>query len=465
MEQNSSIVDGNENSNGLPASNFQVASHALHNLARDGRQLQEALQKMQAELELSRTELAQAKAQCNHFRDERDAMQGERDQAANQCRLALSESEKLRHECGRHLASLDALSQHLSRQTQKNNDLRHQLLEVYSDLHAEDLPTLITRVGLNLTDSECGLFTGAGGEGVVASVGLDDLPPEVINGIFEFTRRAALEEDSIEVNDSKALPDGSALVNIACAPVVVRGTLTGVLLVANKRSGNYTDDDMEILLSIGRHAGLALENRRLHCALGDSFRSTVAVLADAIEAKDPYTRGHCENVSNLAVKVAQQFGLAGEALEEMQYAALLHDVGKIGIPDGILLKPGKLLPEEFAVIQRHSAIGCDIVKRVPSLQHIAPIVLHHHERIDGSGYPDGQAGEEISLSARIIGAVDAFDAMTSMRPYREAMPTEFAISELKRGAGTHFDADVVKILSSIVTPNLNEGKSAFAATV
>ncbi len=223
MEQNSSIVDGNENSNGLPASNFQVASHALHNLARDGRQLQEALQKMQAELELSRTELAQANAQCNHFQAERDAMQGERDQAANQCRLALSESEKLRHECGRHLASLDALSQHLSRQTQKNNDLRHQLLEVYSDLHAEDLPTLITRVGLNLTESECGLFTGPGGEGVVASVGLDNLPPEVINGIFKFTRRAALEEDSIEINDSKALPDGSALVNIACAPVVVRG--------------------------------------------------------------------------------------------------------------------------------------------------------------------------------------------------------------------------------------------------
>ncbi len=124
-------------------------------------------------------------------------------------------------------------------------------------------------------------------------------------------------------------------------------------------------------------------------------------------------------------------------------------------PTAFCSKPGKLLPEEFAVIQRHSSIGSDIVKRVPSLQHIAPIVLHHHERIDGSGYPDGQAGEEISLSARIIGAVDAFDAMTSMRPYREAMPTEFALSELKRGAGTHFDADVVKILSGIINTNVN----------
>lgn len=430
---------------------FQVANQALHGIAANGRQLQEALQSMQAELEQARADLAQTKALCGRFQMERDAMMTEREQANSECRLALSECEKWKNECGRHMASLEALSSQLARQNDRNRNLRHELLEVYGDLRAEDLPTLITRLGMSLTQSESGLFTGPEGEGTVASVGLDDMPDDVKNGIYEYTRRSAREEDSVEINDSKQLPDGSALVNIACAPVVVRGTLTGVLLVANKRDGNYTDDDMEILLSIGRHAGLALENQRLHCALGDSFRSTVAVLADAIEAKDPYTRGHCENVSNLAVQVAKRLGMDGNALEEMQYAALLHDVGKIGIPDGILLKPGRLLPEEFAIIQKHSAIGSDIVKRVPSLQHIAPIVLHHHERIDGSGYPNGQAGDEISLPARIIGAVDAFDAMTSMRPYRDAMPTEFALGELKRGAGTHFDTDVVQVLSGIVT--------------
>jgi HD-GYP domain-containing protein (c-di-GMP phosphodiesterase class II) len=434
-----------------PDHHFQVANQALHALASNGRQVHEALQHMQAKLEQARTDLAQAKALCGRYQMERDAMQAEREQANSECRLALSECEKWKSECGRHAASLQALTAQLARQNERNQNLRHELLEVYGDLRAEDLPTLITRIGMSLTKSESGLFTGPFGEGTIASVGLDDMPEAVKTGIYEYTRRAAREEDSVEINNSNELPDGSALVNIACAPVVVRGTLTGVLLVANKRDGNYTDDDMEILLSIGRHAGLALENQRLHCALGDSFRSTVAVLADAIEAKDPYTRGHCESVSNLAVQVAKRLGMDGNALEEMQYAALLHDVGKIGIPDGILLKPGKLLPEEFAIIQKHSAIGSDIIKRVPSLQHIAPIVLHHHERIDGSGYPNGQAGDEISLPSRIIGAVDAFDAMTSMRPYRDAMPTDFALGELTRGAGTHFDADVVQVLTGIVT--------------
>jgi HD-GYP domain-containing protein (c-di-GMP phosphodiesterase class II) len=449
MENPAALLEATSPDN--PNTHFQTANQALHALAANGKQVQEALHAMQAELEQARTDLAQARAQCGRFQIERDAMQAERDQAQSECRLALSDCEKWKSECGRHLAAMEALSSQLVQENRRNQELRHELLEVYGDLRAEDLPTLITRIGMSLTESECGLFTGPIGEDTVASVGLDDMPEEIKSGLYEFTRRAAHEEDSIEVNNPHELPDGSALVNIACAPVVVRGTLTGVLLVANKRDGIYTDEDMEILLSIGRHAGLALENQRLHCALGDSFRSTVAVLADAIEAKDPYTRGHCENVSNLAVQVAKRLGMDGNALEEMQYAALLHDVGKIGIPDGILLKPGKLLPEEFAVIQKHSAIGSDIVKRVPSLQHIAPIVLHHHERMDGSGYPNGQAGDEISLPARIIGAVDAFDAMTSMRPYRDAMPMEFAVNELRRGAGTHFDTDVVQILTGIVT--------------
>jgi putative nucleotidyltransferase with HDIG domain len=144
-----------------------------------------------------------------------------------------------------------------------------------------------------------------------------------------------------------------------------------------------------LLLAIGSHAGIALENHRLHCQLAESYLSTIAVLADAIEAKDPYTRGHCESVASIAVNVAQKLGWQDDALEHIRYAALLHDIGKIGIPDGILLKPGRLLPEEYQVIQRHTAIGSDLVSRVPSLEPIAATILHHHERIDGSGYPDG----------------------------------------------------------------------------
>jgi putative nucleotidyltransferase with HDIG domain len=226
--------------------------------------------------------------------------------------------------------------------------------------------------------------------------------------------------------------------------------LKGVILVANKRSGDYTEQDSELLLSIGRHAGVALENRRLHIALRDSFHSTVAVLADAIEAKDAYTRGHCESVSQIAVEVAKRLGIKGEELDHLRYAALLHDVGKIGVPDGILLKPGKLLPEEFLVIKKHATIGSDLISRVPMLSAIAPIILHHHERIDGSGYPMGLLGDGISLSSRIIGVVDAFDAMTTTRPYREPLDSDTAIAELRRHSGSQFDEQVVNTLCEVL---------------
>ncbi len=416
---------------------------------------------MQSDLARLRDELARATAQSHHFQTERDAMQAALHQAEIERDMVRGDCDRWRSDCEQRAAALAAATAKMARQSERERGLRGELLEVYRDLRAEDLPTLLARIGMSLTESEAALFTGPLGENTVSAIGLDNMPDFVAQALYEFTRRAAREEDSIECNDPSALPDGSALVNIACAPVVVRGNLTGVLLVANKRSGPYTDDDMEILLSIGRHAGIALENQRLHCALGDSFRSTIAVLADAIEAKDPYTRGHCESVSRIAVEVARRLGIKDGALEEMQYAALLHDVGKIGIPDGILLKPGKLSPEEFVIIQKHSAIGSDIIKRVPSLQNIAPIVLHHHERLDGSGYPDGQSGNEISLSSRIIGVVDAFDAMTSIRPYRESWTTGVAVSELQRCAGSQFDPDVVEVLEQIVMSETS--KAALAA--
>ena len=206
---------------------------------------------------------------------------------------------------------------------------------------------------------------------------------------------------------------------------------------------------MEVLFKSGRQAaGDSPENQGSHPA--NDFCSSLGVLVNVIEAKDPYTRGHCESVARLAVEVARHLGFEGKALEEMQCAALLHDIGKVGVPDSVLFKPGKLLPEEFAVIKRHSTIGSALLSYVPELRHIAPIIRHHHERMDGSGYPDGQAGEQIPLAARIIGAVDAFDAMTSARPYREPVAPRSAVAELRRCAGSQFDPQVVNALEQVV---------------
>lgn len=280
---------------------------------------------------------------------------------------------------------------------------------------------------------------------------MDNLSDIITEELHSLTMEAAHAEEPVVRNDSDSLPGGSDLVNMAALPVTVQGGVKGVLLVANKRSGPFSDDDTDLLLAIGNHAGIALENHRLHCQLAESYLSTIAVLADAIEAKDPYTRGHCESVAGIAVSVAQKLGWQDDALEHIRYAALLHDIGKIGIPDGILLKPGRLLPEEYQVIQRHTAIGSDLVSRVPSLEPIAATILHHHERVDGSGYPSGLSGEDISLASRIIGVVDAFDAMTTPRPYREPVSPQEALEELRRCTGTQFDEGIVNLVAIVLS--------------
>jgi putative nucleotidyltransferase with HDIG domain len=174
-------------------------------------------------------------------------------------------------------------------------------------------------------------------------------------------------------------------------------------------------------------------------------RVLAAALARAVDAKDAYTRSHCQTVSQLATTIATELGFAGARLNRLRLAALLHDVGKIGIPDAILNKPSKLTDEEYEQMKRHSLLGFEIVDAA-GLHTEARWVRHHHERVDGRGYPDGLPGEEIPLESRIILVADAFEAMTSDRPYRKAPGRGFALEELRRGAGTQFDPAVVEAL-------------------
>jgi putative nucleotidyltransferase with HDIG domain len=170
---------------------------------------------------------------------------------------------------------------------------------------------------------------------------------------------------------------------------------------------------------------------------------TITALAHAIEAKDNYTINHCERITFRAVALAQTLALPQQEIENIRLGSILHDVGKIGIPDAILNKPGKLTSEEYEIIKQHAAIGARIVQSVGALQEVAPIVRHHQERYDGTGYPDGLAGEDIPIGARIIAVVDAYGAMTEDRVYRKALGHHAAIAELRRCAGTQFDPVIV----------------------
>jgi HD-GYP domain-containing protein (c-di-GMP phosphodiesterase class II) len=180
------------------------------------------------------------------------------------------------------------------------------------------------------------------------------------------------------------------------------------------------------------------ENQRLIRELERGYLDTIRALAAAVDAKDPYTRGHSERVAALAVEIGRQLGLSESALKALEYGGVLHDIGKIGIPDAILAKRGILTADEMALVRDHPAIGADIVGGIAFLKEAVPCVLFHHERWDGTGYPQGIAGETIPLLARIVNIADTFDACTSRRPYQEPIPTDVVVAILDglRGAQT-----------------------------
>jgi putative two-component system response regulator len=184
------------------------------------------------------------------------------------------------------------------------------------------------------------------------------------------------------------------------------------------------------------HAYLGLKKAHL-----DSMRA----LVEAIDAKDPYTRGHSERVRKGSVMVGMKLGLDKAGLERLEFGALLHDIGKIGINDAVLHKAGPLNEEEFKIFHQHPLIGVKIAEGVGFFRDKVPIIRHHHEWLNGNGYPDKLAGEAIPLEARIIAILDAFDAMTSLRPYRGAMSFKDALEELERGKGKQFDASILEI--------------------
>jgi HD-GYP domain-containing protein (c-di-GMP phosphodiesterase class II) len=170
-----------------------------------------------------------------------------------------------------------------------------------------------------------------------------------------------------------------------------------------------------------------------------AYEATVGALCQAVETKDFYTRGHSDRVSRGSVMIAREIGMRAERVEAIRYAGMLHDVGKLGVPTKVLQKTGKLTEEEYAAIQLHPMRGLDIVREIGFLDEALAGIMHHHERIDGRGYPMGLAGDEIPEFARVLAVADAFDSMTSTRSYRGARPVAEAIEELRKWSGTQFD--------------------------
>ncbi|WP_427339927.1 HD-GYP domain-containing protein [Caloranaerobacter sp. DY30410] len=195
---------------------------------------------------------------------------------------------------------------------------------------------------------------------------------------------------------------------------------------------------------------LARYSYKLYMDMRHVYMETIQALTNAMEAKDAYTRGHAERVGKYAVKLAKALDLSDRRIENIKNAAILHDIGKIGIDDQILKKPGKLTDEEYEKIKKHPSIGAEILKGVNFLKEVSDIVRHHHERYDGKGYPDGLKENEIPAEAAILAIADVYDAMTSDRPYRKALSKEVALSEIEKNAGTQFNPEFAKMFVKIM---------------
>lgn len=246
---------------------------------------------------------------------------------------------------------------------------------------------------------------------------------------------------------SPALPEN--IRSFLALPVHVQELPWGVLYVNSPEPDHFDQSDLVFFEALARQIGLLITATRSENPDGMQL-ATVRALAATVDAKDQYTQHHSTNVSFYARRLAREMKLDPAEIRRIDLAALLHDIGKIAIPDQILQKPGKLLPEERRVIETHAAIGADILAEAPHLGHLVPLVRHHHENYDGSGYPDGLKRSEIPLGAAIISLADAFDTMTTRRVYREARTLDEAMAEVRRCAGTQFDPDVVRAMESLV---------------
>src|SRR4051794_36753976 len=349
-----------------------------------------------------------------------------------------------------------------ARETERawNRELRNQVVEMHKqrgllgDTH--DMRALVLHIAVTLLEAEKGILLSRGdadGDGdldVVCAEGFENDPREsalaqrFANRVIE--RDKTIREDGHEVGEEDGTAADREIDNLVAIPIYIQDDFHGVVVCANKDGGFHEYDD-DVLVALGDHAGAVLENGRLRGDLRTAYVSTVRLLAEAIEAKDPFLRGHSDEVSEYVSAVADKLGIERKRREQLVFGSLLHDVGKIGISERILLKPARLTEEEFGIIKLHPRIGYRLIDRVDALRPIAPAILHHHERWDGAGYPDGLAAEEIPLEARIVAVADSFSAMTADRPYRGPMSLDQAWAEPERCAGTRSAPGVGRIFA------------------
>jgi putative nucleotidyltransferase with HDIG domain len=237
-------------------------------------------------------------------------------------------------------------------------------------------------------------------------------------------------------------------------PLNAKGEFVGILIVGPKRSSQpYTQDDKLILSALANQTAVAIANARLYDELEDTFVQTISALANAIDIRDTYTSSHSQRIAKWAAAIGRSLDFSPEDVRILYWGGLLHDIGKIGIPDKILMKTTKLNESEWEQIKKHTLLGASLVAPIKKISKVAPIIEYSHERYDGLGYPHGIKGYEIPIGARIISVVDSYSAMRDERPYKKPYSYEKAVGELKQNSGTMYDPNIVEAFINILETN------------
>jgi HD-GYP domain-containing protein (c-di-GMP phosphodiesterase class II) len=235
---------------------------------------------------------------------------------------------------------------------------------------------------------------------------------------------------------------------MVCAPVVYKDKVIGAITVSGRAAEGFEENEENLIFNLVTQTGVAIINSQLNKDMEKTYFETISALALAVDAKDKYSRGHLDRVAAYCVEIADKMGLDAEEIATLRNAARLHDLGKVGIPDEVLGKKGSLTDQEMDLMKKHPEIGEGIIKPIRSLNHLCDIIRHHHEKIDGTGYPDGLKGDEITPLVRITTVADIFDALTTNRPYRDRFSKDKAF-EILRGMKGKIDPDIVDILIEI----------------
>jgi diguanylate cyclase (GGDEF)-like protein len=392
--------------------------------------------------------------------------QRESEERVRELERALSDSEAKRHKLESRVRDRQEALRHeqqtrlwvqRARQAEREwaRELREQVLALHRRHGAigdtDDIRELVLRIAIELVGAEKGLLLSRtdrdhdGRLDLIRHRGFEHDPAD--SDVAQRFAERVLERDEIVREDEPGTGHSPADGEIRClvaVPVYINDDFEGAVVCAN-RPGGFEELDDDVLLALGDHAGAVMENTRLHVRLRSMYLAVIGMLSDSIATRDPVGATYARQITGYVDAVAKRLSLEPGERERLTFAALLRDIGKLGISERVLLKPGPLSPEEWDLLRLHPQIGCRIAERVPGLNGLGPAIRHHQECWDGTGYPSQLKREEIPLSARIVAVAAAFSAMVEGRPYRPSLSAEAACREVIRCAGTQFDPEVAEI--------------------